>query len=96
MYFTYGHPDLPVIKGLNFNSDSAFVVEANEKRDTIHYWLRDTALVNQDTLRMEISYLMTDSAGVLINQTDTIDGLAKVSFEKRQKELKKAKKQKKF
>ena len=87
MYFTYGHPDLPVIKGLNFNSDSAFVVEANEKQDTIHYWLRDTALVNQDTLRMEISYHMTDTAGVLINQTDTIDALAKISYEKRQKDF---------
>ena len=91
MYFSYGNPQLPVIKGLNFDSDSAFVVETNEKQDTIHYWLRDTALVNQDTLRMEISYLMTDSAGVLINQTDTIEGLAKVSFEKRQKEMNKQK-----
>ena len=89
MYFTYGHPELPVIKGLNFNSDDAFVVEANEKQDTIHYWLRDTALVNQDTLRMEISYQMTDTAGVLVNMTDTIEGLAKVPFEKRQKELNK-------
>ena len=89
MYFTYGHPELPVIKGLNFNSDDAFVVEANEKQDTIHYWLRDTALVNQDTLRMEISYQMTDTAGVLVNLTDTIEGLAKVPFEKRQKELNK-------
>ena len=87
MYFSYGNLDLPIIKGLNFNSDSAFVIEANEKQDTIHYWLRDTALVNQDTLRMEISYLMSDSAGVLINQTDTIESLAKVSFEKRQRGL---------
>ena len=87
MYFSYGHPELPVIKGLNFNSDSAFVVEASEKRDTIHYWIRDTALVNQDTLRMEITYQMTDSLGALVNQTDTLDGLAKVSFEKRKKEL---------
>ena len=93
MYFSYGNPQLPVIKGLNFDSDSAFVVETNEKQDTIHYWLRDTALVNQDTLRMEISYLMTDSAGVLINQTDTIEGLAKVSFGKRQKEMNKQKDQ---
>ena len=93
MYFSYGNPQLPVIKGLNFDSDSAFVIETNEKQDTIHYWLRDTALVNQDTLRMEISYLMTDSAGVLINQTDTTDVLAKVSFEKRQKELNKQKDQ---
>ena len=93
MHFSYGNPQLPVIKGLNFDSDSAFVIETNEKQDTIHYWLRDTALVNQDTLRMEVSYLMTDSAGVLINQTDTTDVLAKVSFAKRQKELNKQKDQ---
>lgn len=86
MYFSYGHPELPVIKGLNFDSNDAFVIEANEKQDTIHYWLRDTMLVNQDTLRMEISYQMTDSAGVLVNHTDTIESLAKVSYEKRQKD----------
>ena len=86
MYFSYGHPDLPVIKGLNFDSNDAFVIDANEKQDTIHYWLRDTMLVNQDTLRMEISYQMTDTTGVLINQTDTIEALAKVPYEKRLKE----------
>ena len=86
MYFSYGHPELPVIKGLNFNADSAFVIETGEKQDTIHYWLRDTTLVNQDTLRMEISYMMTDTLGVLVNQTDTVDVLAKTPYEKRMKE----------
>ena len=86
MYFSYGHPDLPVIKGLNFDADSAFVIETGEKQDTIHYWLRDTTLVNQDTLRMEISYMMTDTLGMLVNQTDTIDVLAKTPYEKRMKE----------
>ena len=87
MYFSYGDSLLPVIKGLNFEADSAFIIEATEKRDTIHYWLRDTALVNQDTLRMEISYMMTDTLGNLVNQTDTLETLAKVSYEKRQKDL---------
>ena len=86
MFFSYGHPELPVIKGLNFNSDSAFVVETGEKQDTIHYWLRDTTLINQDTLRMEISYMMSDSLGNLISHTDTIEALAKVPYEKRLKE----------
>ena len=87
MYFSYGHPDLPVIKGLNFEADSAFIIEANELQDTIHYWLRDTMLVNQDTLRMEVSYMMTDTLGNLISQTDTLDVLAKTPYEKRQKDL---------
>ena len=91
MYFSYGHPELPVIKGLNFNADSTFVIETKAKQDTIHYWLRDTALVNQDTLRMEISYMMTDSTGILVNQTDTIEALSKTPYEKRLKNLAKEK-----
>ena len=86
MYFSYGDSLLPVIKGLNFEADSAFVLEAGEKRDTLHYWLRDTTLINQDTLRMEITYQMTDTLGQLVSQTDTIEALAKVPYEKRLKE----------
>jgi len=89
MYFSYGHPDLPVIKGLNFDADSAFVIETNEKQDTIHYWLRDTTLINQDSLRMEVSYMITDTLGNLVNQIDTLEALPKLSFEKRQKEKQK-------
>ncbi len=87
MYFTYGDSLLPQIKGLNFDADSAFVIEANEKRDTIHYWLRDTLLVNTDTLLMDITYQMTDSLGNLVMHTDSaIEALPKVSYEKRLKE----------
>ena len=89
LYFSYGNPQLPVIRGLNFNSDSAFVLEANEKRDTLTYWLRDTTLVNQDTLTISLEYLMTDSAGQLVSQTDTMDVIAKTSYEKRMKEKQK-------
>ncbi len=85
MFFTYGHPELPVIKGLNFDSNEAFLVETNEKQDTIHYWLRDTMLINQDTLRMQITYQMSDSTGMLVSQTDTIEALAKTPYEKRLK-----------
>ena len=87
MFFTYGHPDLPVIKGLNFNADSAFVIETREEQDTINYWLRDTTLVNQDTLRMELTYMMTDTLGNLVSQTDTLEVLSKIPYAKRQKEL---------
>ena len=86
MFFSYGHPELPLIKGLNFEADSAFVIETGEKQDTIHYWLRDTTLVNQDTLRMEVTYMMTDTLGNLVSQTDTLEVLAKTSYEKRMKE----------
>jgi len=88
-YFSYGSDSLPRIRGLNFEADSAFVLEASEKRDTLFYWLRDTALVNQDTLRYELTFLMTDSAGMLVEKTDTLEALAKVPYAKRLKQLEK-------
>ena len=87
LYFTYGDSILPEIKGLNFNADSAFVIEANEKRDTIHYWLRDTTLINKDTLLMDITYHRTDTLGDLVLNTDSaLEVLAKVPYEKRMKD----------
>ncbi len=85
LYFSYGNEQLPVIKGLNFNADSAFVLEANEKKDTLTYWLRDTTLVNKDTLEISLEYLMTDSLGELVSQTDTVEVIAKTSYAKRLK-----------
>ena len=85
LYYSYGDSLLPEVRGLNFDSGGAFVVEHTAKRDTVTYWLRDTMLVNQDTLRMEIKYMATDTLGVLRLQTDTVDMLAKVPYEKRMK-----------
>lgn len=86
-YFSYGHAELPVLKGLNFNSDSAFVVESNIKRDTITYWLRDTMLINNDSLSLSATYWVTDTAGVLQMKCDTLLFQPKVPYEKRQKQL---------
>lgn len=86
MFFSYGDSLLPQIRGLNFNEQNAFIIEPTEKQDTITYWLRDTMLVNQDTLRMEVKYMATDTLGVLQLQTDTMDVLAKVPYEKRMKQ----------
>ena len=85
VYFSYGHDSLPVIKGLNFDEKDAFVIEPTQKKDTIFYWLRDTALVNQDTLSIEMSYYATDSLGVLQYQTDTLEVLSKDPYAKRMK-----------
>ena len=88
--FSYGDKELPKIKGLNFNEKDAFIINANTQKDSIVYWLRDTALVNQDTLRMEVQYMATDSLGGLELQTDTLEMLSKVSYAKRMKDQKKA------
>ena len=90
VYFSYGNAQLPVIEGLNFNADSAFILETSAKKDTLTYWLRDTTLIRQDTLRFAMQYLTTDSTGLLVSQTDTIEALAKVPYAKRMKDQQKA------
>ncbi len=86
LFFSSGDKGLPIIKGLNFNSDEAFLIEPSVNKDTITYWLRDTSLVNQDTLRIQLSYMATDTLGNLVSNTDTLDILSKVSYEKRMKD----------
>ena len=88
LFYSYGNAELPEIKGLNFNEKNAFIVEPSLNQDTITYWLRDTMLVNQDTLRMQLSYLANDSLGKLVKQTDTLEVLSKVPYEKRLKQQK--------
>ena len=87
--FSHGDADLPVIRGLDFDAENAFVVESSEKNDSITYWLRDTLLVNQDTLQMEVQYHATDTAGMLYLQTATLTLLSKAPYAKRLKQKEK-------
>ena len=85
LFFSYGDSILPQIRGLNFDAQNAFLMDKSLHGDTITYWLRDTALVNQDTLNVELTYRTTDSTGVLRNQTDTLEILSKEPYAKRLK-----------
>ena len=89
IYFSYGNDELPAIQGLNFNADNAFIVQTNEKRDSLTYWLRDTTLINKDTLSVTMRYLMTDSLGHLKAQTDTLQLLSKQTYARRMKDMQK-------
>lgn len=79
----------PTITGINFDSTDAFITEPSPKNDTITYWLRDTALVNTDTLNIIVAHEVTDTLGNLVMQSDTLEVLAKTPYAKRQRELKK-------
>ncbi len=85
LYFSYGDSILPEIKGLNFDFNNKYVLETSAKNDTLTYWLSDTALVNTDSLEIEMTYRMTDSLGILQPQTDTLMLIPKVSYERRMK-----------
>lgn len=89
IYFSYGSDTLPAMRGLNFDAEKAFIVESTEKHDTITYWIKDTALVNKDTLQFALTYMMTDTAGVLVSNTDTISAVPRMSYEKRMKQRQK-------
>ncbi len=85
LFYTYGDKELPVIKGLNFDAERGLLVEPSLNQDTITYWLRDTALVNSDTLRMAVTHNVCDTAGILRPQTDTLQVLAKIPYARRMK-----------
>lgn len=90
LFYSYGDQELPTITGLDFNAENAFVIDPSEDKDTITYWLRDTALVNRDTLTIELKHHITDTLGVLRMQTDTIALLSKQPYNKRMKAQQKA------
>lgn len=85
LFFSYGDSRLPEIKGLDFDEKDAFVIEPSLKQDSITYWLRDTALVNRDTLSLAVTYMATDSTGTLQQQTDTLELLSRNPYAKRLK-----------
>ena len=52
--------------------DSVLVAEINPTHDTLSYWIRDSLFYSSDTLSLALSYLYTDTAGVDVLRTDTI------------------------
>ncbi|MBO5232727.1 MAG: Ig-like domain-containing protein [Prevotella sp.] len=81
----YASERLPRLKGVNFDERGAFVTEPSLKGDTVTYWLRDTALVNRDTLQIEMRTLVTDTLGMLVTYTDTLEIMPKIPYERRMK-----------
>ena len=85
LFFSCGSEQEPIFRGLNFDDQKGIIIESTEKKDTITYWLTDSALINNDSLEVELQYLETDTTGALVNKVDTITFVPKFSYEKRQK-----------
>lgn len=95
-YFSAPADTLPVLKGLNFNEHNAFLIEQTTGRnDTIHYWIKDSLLYKQDTLKMSLKYLYTDSLNRLVPRTDTLNLVAKNKLKSNSEEVKEKKKKSK-
>lgn len=99
LYFSAKADTLPTIKGLDFDEKDAFVIESNERNDTIRYWIKDTLLCERDTLTFQMDYLATDTLGQLVPTTDTLRMTNKINKERRlalaEEERKKAEKERK-
>lgn len=88
-FFTAPADSLPVIRGLNFD-EKCLVVDASLHNDTITYWITDTAFTHrEDTIKLELTFLETDSLGVLQPHTELIEESPKLTWEKIQKERQK-------
>ncbi len=86
LFFTAPSKEMPQVRGLNFNADDAFIVDRSVGNDTLTYWLRDTVLVNTDSLCIALTYEATnDSTYELYQQTDTLELVPQFSYAKRQK-----------
>lgn len=81
-------PELQLIggafDGLSLNDIS--VKNASSTRDTIDYWITDTAVIAADSLTMAVRYLRTDSTDNLSWTTDTMAFNMRKSKQKKKKE----------
>lgn len=75
LFFSYGSDRLPELTPLNFNATDQLLIEPSARRDTITYWLRDTTLVNQDTLNVAMTYLMTTRSAISCHRRHAADTL---------------------
>ena len=91
LYFTSPADSLPVIRGVNFDSNGAFVVQPNPTNDTIKYWILDSLVYNHDTLVFDLSYMATDTLGQLVLTTDSaVELMSKITKSKVDKQLNEA------
>ncbi|MCL1933407.1 MAG: Ig-like domain-containing protein [Candidatus Azobacteroides sp.] len=56
----------------NENLTDLFIPEYSDDKKNITYWITDSLIYKQDTIRVEANYLMSDSLNNLIPVTDTL------------------------
>lgn len=82
IFFTAPSDSLPTIRGLNFD-EKCLTLTPSLHNDTLTYWVTDTTYsCLQDTLSFELTYLDTDTAGILQSRTDTLDLVPKLTYKR--------------
>jgi hypothetical protein len=73
-YFNRPVTDTMYMEPLNFTPDSNwYILEKNLTGDTLFYWIKDSLIFKQDTLKMHLRYLVTDSILNYIPRDDTVN-----------------------
>ncbi len=67
-------PEITIVQGPGEGRhiDQWSVAQINPTRDSLTYWISDTAVVSTDSLRLSVKYLKTDTTDQLAWQTDTL------------------------
>lgn len=60
--------------------------KTSPRRDTLDYWICDTLLHRQDSLRFSLTYLFTDSLDRVVPRTDTLTVVPKQTWAKLKKQ----------
>jgi len=73
-YFNRPLKDSMAIEPLNFTCDSNwYLLEENITRDSLIYWIKDSLIYKHDTLKMHLTYLVTDSIFNYVLFNDTVN-----------------------
>ncbi len=75
LYFTFSIPgenDFSLELMDTVVTDKWYFPEVSPGRDTIRLWIKDSTIYKRDTLKLQLSYLRTDSTGMFVNRLDTV------------------------
>ena len=82
LYFAEQSEELPLIEGLSFDDEAAFILDNSATNDTLTLWFRDSTLYRADTLSLRVTYKVLDSVGNMVPKSDTLFVSPKRSWEK--------------
>lgn len=90
IHFNSQVDSIPAPRLLNVESKQTkwYVAQKAEENKAVHYWLTDSLLWKQDTLRVEVNYMKSDSLNVLRDQTDTLQLVLRKRTEVKKKKKK--------
>lgn len=81
LYFTAPSDTAPLLRGLGFDAEKALLIAPNKGNDTITCWVRDSLLLQSDTLSLICTYdASDDSTGLRFLKTDTLTLRSKLTM----------------